>query len=383
MNNYIPRLIEDDVRKSAKTIPVIALTGPRQSGKTTLAKALFSDYLYQNLEFPDIRAFAENDPRKFLQQSKLMIIDEIQRVPMLFSYIQGLIDEDKSIKYVLTGSNNFALIHKITQSLAGRVALFTVLPFSLNEIKHSTIPLQDLSTSIINGWYPRVLADKNDPQIWYKSYIQTYLERDVRDLVAVQSIDRFYSFIRILAIRSGSILNYTEIAKEVGVALNTIKDWVSILRASYIIYTLQPFHSNIKKRLVKSPKFYFYDTGLLCSLLNINNPEALNDYPNYGIIFENFIISEYFKLQAVKNFNHSLLFYRDHNGREVDLIREQGSILELFEIKSNRTFNSNSLDTMRWFNENIKPAQSHSVVYGGDLSHSLNSGHLISWQDIT
>lgn len=383
MKSYIPRSIEGDVRISAQKMPVIVMTGPRQSGKTTLAKHIFPEYVYANLEFPDVRRFAEQDPRGFLLQSNTMIIDEIQRLPDLFSYIQGLVDEDSSRKYVLTGSNNFSLLHTISQSLAGRAALFTVLPFSIQEVRSAALLPPDLPTAILRGWYPRVVADENHPQEWYQGYIQTYLERDVRDTSSIYMMEQFYMFLRVLASRSGSIVNYAELGKEVGVASNTIRGWLSILQASYIVYMLPPYHANVKKRLVKSPKVYFYDTGLLCSLLGITRKEDVLQHPNAGVIFETFVISEYMKQQAREGRMHALTFYRDHAGLEVDLVSEQGKSLYLFEIKLHKTFSSEFLRNMKVFMQDIASDASMAVIYGGDISQQLTNATLVSWKDIT
>lgn len=358
------------------------MTGPRQSGKTTLAKHVFPEYLYANLEFPDVRIFAEQDPRGFLSQSNSMIIDEIQRLPDLFSYIQGLVDEDPSRKYVLTGSNNFALLHTVSQSLAGRAALFAVLPFSMGELRQAGLLSPDLPTAIFNGWYPRVIVEHNDPWQWYQGYIQTYLERDVRDVSSIHMIEQFYTFLRVLASRAGSILNYAEIGKEVGVASNTIRGWLSILEASYIVYALPPYHANVKKRLVKSPKIYFYDVGLLCCLLGIVQKEQVLQHPKIGALFENFVISEYMKERALRGRTHALTFYRDHAGVEVDLVSEEGGNLQVFEIKLHKTFSSDFLRGMKTFRDEIAPSASLSLVYGGEVSQQLSDGRLVAWKDI-
>lgn len=382
MNTYIPRIIESKIKDSVNLVPVIAMTGPRQSGKTTLAKHLFPNYLYVNLEFPDVRLMAENDPRFFLSQAKHMIIDEIQRLPDLFSYIQGLVDEDDSRKFVLTGSNNFKLLHFISQSLAGRVSFFTILPFSIEEIRQAKIPHSDLYENIFKGWYPRVIALHNNPFEWYQGYIQTYLEKDVRDTSSIHMMEQFYTFLQVLATHAGNALNYSTIAKEVGISPNTVRGWISILETSYIVYRLQPYHSNIKKRLVKSSKIYFYDTGLLCSLLSIKNKEHLSTHPFVGALFENFIISEYIKKQSLDGNISNLFYYRDVNGNEVDLVLKIGNVCSLFEIKLNKVFKTEFLRGINFFNKEVKLSESSSVIYGGDISHKIRDINLISWKDI-
>lgn len=379
---YIPRAIESKIKGSTKFVPVIAMMGPRQSGKTTLAKHLFPDYLYVNLEFPDIRLMAENDPRFFLSQSKHMIIDEIQRIPDLFSYIQGLVDEDDERKYILTGSNNFKLLHSISQSLAGRVSFFTILPFSIEEVRKANIFSTDLYENIFRGWYPRVVALHNNPEEWYQGYIQTYLEKDVRDMSSIHMIEQFYTFLQVLATHAGNALNYTTVAKEVGVSPNTIRGWISILEASYIVYKLRPYHSNIKKRLVKSSKIYFYDTGLLCSLLSIKNKEDLSAHPFIGALFENFIVSEYIKKQSIDDSIGNLFYFRDVNGNEVDLILNSGKTFSLFEIKLGKVFKTEFLKGINFFNKEVKLSESSSIIYGGDISHKVKDINLISWKDV-
>jgi predicted AAA+ superfamily ATPase len=382
MKTYINRLLEPFIKKTAETMPVIVMTGPRQSGKTTLAKHLFPDYLYVNLEFPDIRLFAEKDPRGFLKQSDTMIIDEIQRIPELFSYIQGIVDEDPSKKYILTGSNNFSLMHTVSQSLAGRVGIFSVFPFSISELRQAGMLSDSLNKTIFQGFYPRVIADGNDPVSWYQGYIQTYLERDVRDMSAIHMIERFYTFLRIIAMRVGSIMNYATIATEVGVAPNTIRGWITILEASYIITLLQPYHTNTKKRLIKSAKLYFNDTGLLCSLLGISNERDIPNNSLSGFIFENYVIAEYLKNEKIFAGSHNLYFYRDHEGNEVDMVSEHGIDLNIFEIKLNKVFSNDFVKGLKYFDSNIKIVKTRNIIYGGDISQKIGDVSLISWKDI-
>jgi len=377
---YIHRKIEQKIIDSAKTMPIIGITGPRQSGKTTLAKNLFGKFLYVNLEFPDDRAFADRDPRGFLSQSKQMIIDEVQQVPELFSYIQGFVDEDKERQYVLTGSNNFSLLEKISQSLAGRIALFTVLPFALTELKENTF--QNITEAEFQGGYPRVVVEGNNATEWYQGYIQTYLERDVRQITSIHMMDRFYKFIKILATRSGSTLNYSELSKESGVSVNTIRSWFSVLIASYIIYIIPPYFANLKKRLVKSPKFYFYDTGLLSSLLSIRDHKDLGSHALSGQIFENFIMSEMIKYEYINHRNHRLFYYRDHDGLEIDIVRENNNDLDLFEIKKSNTYKTDFTKSMNTLKSIMAKVKSQTVIYGGDKTmHDGNLG-IVSWKDI-
>lgn len=380
--NFINRDLSSKI-KAVRNTPVITITGARQTGKTTLAKELFPDYMYFNLEFPDVRNKAKLDPRGFLSQSNKMIIDEIQWVPELFSYIQGFVDEDKEKRYILTGSNNFNLLHKISQSLAGRVALFFIPPLSLHEIKKSNHLDKNLYKNIYNGGYPRIVNGSEKPEDWYRSYVQTYLEKDIRDTASIHMMDRFFIFLQVLATRVGNILNYTNIANEVQVSSGTIRDWVSILEASYIIYKINPYHENIRKRLVKSPKIYFNDTGLLCSLLNIRNQDDVQKHVFSGFIFENFIINEYLKKELLENNLHNLFFYRDHDGNEVDLIIErETNKVELYEIKLHKTFSKEFTKGLEFLSNELQISNTKNVVYGGDENYKINDANIISWRNI-
>lgn len=379
---FINRDIGLKIKRLSNT-PVITMTGARQTGKTTLARDLFPDYLYTNLEFPDVRSMAKNDPRGFLQQSDKMIIDEIQWVPELFSYIQGFVDEDKNKRFVLTGSNNFNLLHKISQSLAGRVSLFFIPSLSLHEIKASGNLSENLYQNIYNGGYPRIINGQELPEDWYRSYVQTYLEKDIRDTASIHMIDRFFLFLQVLATRVGSIINYTNIANEVQVSSGTVRDWVSILEASFIIFKVNPYNKNIKKRLVKSPKIYFNDTGLLCSLLNIKNSNDIKGHIFSGFIFENYIINEYLKKESLENNLHSLYFYRDHNGSEVDLIIEQGlDKIELYEIKLHKTFSREFTKGLDFLSTELGIENIKNIIYGGDENQKVKDVNLISWKNI-
>lgn len=366
--------------EAAKTTPVIGVVGPRQSGKTTLVKNLFSDFLYVNLEFPDDRAYALRDPRGFLSQSMTMIIDEIQQAPELFSFIQGFVDQDKARKYILTGSNNFALLEKVSQSLAGRIALFTVLPFSLSELPTGRVT--DSNTVQFSGFYPRVVVENNNPVDWYQGYIQTYLERDVRQITSIHLMDQFYRFLKILATRTGSVVNFSTLASETGVSVNTVRGWFSVLVTSYIIYTVSPYFTNIKKRLVKSPRFYFYDTGILCALLSIRSAQALDHHALSGQIFENFIVSEIVKSEYINHQTHTLFYYRDHDGLEVDLVREQENRLELFEIKRSKIYKTNFSDSMSVLEKLLPGVSQKNVIYGGDQTMRDQTTQILSWRDV-
>ena len=318
--NYIERAITSAILEAANYFPVITLTGPRQSGKSTLLRHIFSEVPYRSLEDPDVRLTVSTDPKGFLNQfQEGVIIDEVQRVPELLSYIQTIVDESPERKFYLTGSSNFALLNSVTQSLAGRTALFELLPLSLNEIREVDDG-KSIDALLTNGFYPAIWSGKNIPSLLYPNYIKTYLERDVRELLNVKNMEVFHRFMRLCAARIGSVFVASELANELGIAVNTINSWLSVLQASYIIYLLPPFHTNTRKRLTKSPKLYFTDCGLAATLLDIDSPETMNRDKMRGHLFENMVIIDELKKIFNAGKNTPLYFYRDSNGNEVDLL---------------------------------------------------------------
>ena len=366
-------------------MPVIVLTGPRQSGKTTLVKELFADYNYVNLELPKEREFAENDPKSFLKRFKGgLIIDEVQYVPKLFSYIQVYSDEAKiNGKYILTGSQNFHLMQSITQSLAGRAAIFNLLPFSIQELKAEKEIGDDYERLLINGFYPRVQADGVSPLYWYQSYIQTYMERDVRQLINVKDLSKFHLLIKLLAGRIGQILNNNSLANEIGIDIKTVKSWISILETNYLVLLVQPHFKNFGKRLIKSPKLYFTDVGLACNLLGIQNETQLETHYLKGELFENMIMMEYLKKYYNQGLQQQLYFWRDSNGNEVNLILEQGGKLQPIEIKSGRTMNSNFFKGLKRFDKIAgETVTSPQLVYGGWDSYEREGIDVLGWKDV-
>lgn len=366
MNTYIHRILSSKIEEAAKYYPVIVVTGPRQSGKTSLCRHLYPDYRYVNLENITIRATAAEDPTAFLESlGDTVIIDEAQNVPDLMSMIQVRVDENKSLRYVLTGSSNFSLLRAITQSLAGRAALFTLLPLSFREMSKEELdrPINEL---MWQGEYPRVIADQFPPQDFFQNYYNTYVERDLRDLLKLKNILSFDKFVRLLAIRVGSEFNASALAREVGVSSNTISEWLSLLATSYIAYPLQPYFANLSKRLTKMPKVYFYDTGLLCYLLSIENYEQLENHPLRGAIFENLAMGELLKSRYNKGKDPNLYFYREKSGLEVDAILVEGSSLHLYEIKAGKTLRPDFLDNIKALKKSINDVSASTVIYDGE-----------------
>lgn len=335
---YIDRQISDSILTAIKYYPAIIMTGPRQSGKTTLARHLFPDYTFVNIEDLSTRNRAIDDINGFLDSlGPRAIIDEIQNMPEMLSSIQARVDNDQSLRYILTGSNNFSLLHNSMQSLAGRAALFTVLPFSFKELSKSIL---DIPTSELmwRGFYPGTVSDLIPPDIFYRNYYGTYIERDIRALSQVQHLDKFQLFMRLCAARVGSEINLASLSVEAGVSAPTISAWISLLKASYIAYSLPPYFANISKRLTKTPKLYFYDSGLLCYLLGIEQPSQLDTHPLRGAVFENIAVTEMVKNRYNIAKEPNIYFYRENSGREVDIIEETPDGLNIYEVKAGATF---------------------------------------------
>ncbi len=378
----IRRELEKELNDACMKMPVVSLSGPRQSGKTTLARNTLHDFEYYNLENPDQRLLAQNDPRSFLKNAKTnkIIIDEAQFAPDLFSYIQVIVDEDVSARFVLTGSQNFLLNKRITQSLAGRVRILNLLPLSLSELVEGGYRYDNVFRYIFKGGYPRLYSTDIEPHKWLPDYIQSYLERDVRDFVQIKELSKFQIFLKLCAARIGQIFNYTDVSNAVGVSDFTIRQWLSVLEASYIIYMLPPYYENLGKRLIKSPKIYFYDTGLACNLLGFQEEGVIFSYYQYGSLFENFIMNEIMKCFTNKGERPKLYFWRESNGIEIDVLLEKGNKLIPIEIKSNQTFKSSFLSNINKVIKLPKARQWESgfAVYGGDDSY----GNIISWRNL-
>lgn len=377
----INRDISKKLRQLSQKFSIISVIGPRQSGKTTLVKNTFPKMKYVNLEEPDTRLYATQDPRDFLISSKNgMIIDEIQKAPELFSYIQSFSDASKkNAQFVLTGSENFLLQEKITQSLAGRVAILTLLPLSLNEL--STVQSHpDFDNYLFKGFYPPIYDRRLDPKDWYQSYIHTYIERDVRQIKNIPDLNAFNIFIRLCAGRIGQLLNLSSIANDAGISVNTAKSWLSILEASFIVFRLQPHFNNYNKRLVKSPKLYFYDVGLACSLLGIVSPSQVKTHFQLGALFENLIIAELLKFRFNKGNNSNLFFWRDKLGRELDCLFDDATKKISIEIKAGKTINADFMKGLTFYNTLTKNERTKSfVIYGGSTPQSRSKIKILPW----
>ena len=375
---YIDRQISDSILTAIKYYSAIIVTGPRQSGKTTLARHLFPDYTFVNIEDISTRNRALDDLNNFLDDlGPCAIIDEIQNLPELLSSIQARVDNDKSLRYILTGSNNFSLLHNSMQSLAGRAALFTVLPFSFRELRKSIL---DVSTSELmwRGFYPGTISDLIPPEFFYRNYYGTYIERDIRALGQVQHLDKFQLFMRLCAARIGSEVNLASLSVEAGVSAPTISSWISLLKASYIVYTLPPYYANISKRLTKTPKLYFYDSGLLCFLLGIEQASQLDTHPLRGAIFENIAVTEMIKNRYNIAKEPNVYFYRENSGREVDIIENTPDGLNIYEVKAGATYQTDFTKNLKYLQNLLPEVRSTTVIYNGD-THGKN---LLNIRDI-
>ncbi len=366
ITNYIPRQISASITEANKYYPVTILTGARQTGKTTLARHLFFDYSFSNLEDIDTRNAAVGDINSFLDSlGDRAIIDEVQNYPPILSSIQARVDADPKLRYILTGSNNFSLLHNSMQSLAGRAALFTVMPFSFKELSEGCL---DTSSDVLmyQGFYPGVISNGVPPHLFFKNYYATYIERDIRALSQVQHLDKFHRFVRLCAARAGTELNLSSIGVEAGVSAPTVSSWLSLMKASYIVYTIQPYYANINKRLTKTPKLYFYDTGLLCYLLGIETPQQLSTHPLRGAVFENMAVSELVKDRYNTDKDINIFFYRENSGREVDIIQVNPDGLHIREVKSGKTYQpdfSRNLDYLKGLLPDVKQS---TVIYDGE-----------------
>lgn len=380
---YIDRDIEAVVREAAQYFSVLCITGPRQSGKSTLLRHMFPDYKEFSLKDVYVLDYALNDPVAFLSQTaERMFIDEIQKAPMLMDYIQGIVDREPERRFLLTGSSNFEIMRNLSESLAGRAGVFELMPMSLSETKAHRRS-HELSQLLFDGLYPAVSAGKNTAKYFYPSYVKTYIEKDVRDLLNVQNQMQFLRFVKLCAARIGSLFNASELAVEVGVDSKTIGRWLSVLQASYLITLLPPYHENTAKRLVKSPKIYFNDTGLACYLLDIESPKQLDRDKMRGALFENMIVMEMVKHRFNRGKDGGVFFYRDSNQNEVDiLVKQEGEIMAL-EVKSSMTYHHSFEKSLRqlpaWINT---PVTQRTVVYAGEFENANADIKILNYNNL-
>lgn len=379
----VKREISGEILNSLDKYPVIAITGPRQSGKTTLSQMIKPDYTYVNLEDLTIRDFAKTDPKGFLDTYKNgVIIDEIQYAPDLFSYLQVYTDERKqSGEYIITGSQNFLMLEKISQSLAGRVAIFNLLPFSVKELKSGNFIFQDWEEYLLYGSFPRKWVNNIDAFNFYENYVKTYVERDVRMIKNITNLGLFQKFIQLLAGRTGQLFNQNSLGNELGIDNKTVNSWMNLLEASYIAFRLKPYHNNFNKRVIKTPKIYFYDTGLLAYLLGVRTVKDLQLHFAKGQLFENFILLEKMKQSWNNKTHEQFYFWRDTRGNEIDLLIERNQELIAVEIKSGKTIHQDFFKTLNQFKK-TKPDSLNFLVYGGNEMQKRSNCTVVGFNDL-
>ena len=385
----VPRTLRHKLRHLARRFPVVTVTGPRQSGKTTLCRMVFPAKPYVSLEAPDLRAYAQHDPRGFLaQHSSGAILDEVQRVPDLLSYLQGEVDaRPVPGRFILTGSANLALLQNVSQSLAGRTAVLTLLPLGHDEVLRFPDAPGDLFATLWRGGYPAIYDRRPKPADWLGSYVATYVERDVRQILNVTDLLAFQNFLRLCAGRSAQLLNLSALAADAGITHNTARAWLSVLEASYLAFRLPALHANVRKRLVKAPKLHFYDTGLLCYLLGILNPDQLRQHPLRGAVFETWVVSEIAKARLHRGRSPCLSHYRDRKGDEIDAVLDRGDGLVAVEAKSGQTVAADFFPPLARFDASIGQQQRRGplvrvVAYGGDRSEHRQECRVLPWNRI-
>ncbi len=380
---FIRRELENSIRVGAQQVPIIAIIGPRQSGKSTLAKEIFKNHVYLDMQDAELFEFANSDPKGFLNSYKNehgILIDEAQYAPKLFGQIK--VEADKNPKpgyFVLSGSQNFLLHEKISESLAGRVYFYTLLPLSIKELKNAGLLFEDVNEQIFKGFYPRVYQPHMNAQEYYENYILTYVERDIRTIKNIDNILIFQKFMQLCALRVGTMLNFTHLAANCGINVATAKSWLALLETSFILFQLAPYHENLGKRITKSPKLYFYDVGLAATLMGVNKEVITKKRDIYGALFENMVIVDIIKNFNAQNVRPSLTFFRDSNQNEIDLIIEVAGKIIPIEIKSSETMSSKFFATLNWFQEQTKNDHEPIVVYGGNEMQRRTKGIVIPW----
>ena len=382
-NLYLNRTMEDVINEASQYFSVISVTGPRQSCKSTLLKHLFPEIPRYSMKDVNVREFAEHDPVAFLHQHpKGMFIDEVQKVPQLLEYIQGIVDDNPDCRFLLTGSSNFELLHGLCESLPGRAGVYELLPMTYQESK-STMSEKSMDEFLYNGLFPAICAGKNKARLFYPSYVKTYLERDVRDLLKIKDQMQFMKFMKLCSARVGSIFNASELAGQIGVDGKTITNWLSVLQASYLVTLLPPYYENISKRLVKSPKLYFNDPGLACFLLDIESPRQLARDKMRGPIFENYVVMEVIKHRYNRGLLNGVYFYRDSNQNEVDiLLKEEGEITAI-EVKSSMTYHTSFEDDISQLSDWIKtPVVNKIIVYTGDFENTASDIKILNYRHL-
>lgn len=381
--DYINRSIEKVITEAAAYFSVISVTGPRQSGKSTMLKHLFPTFKKFSLKDLNVRDFAQNDPVAFLNQTNEgMFIDEVQKVPDLLEYIQGIVDDNPDRKFLLTGSSNFELLKGLSESLPGRAGVFELQPMSFVEARQQ-LAGKDINTMLFEGLYPAICAGKNKARFFYPSYVKTYLEKDVRDLLQIQNQLQFARFMKLCAARVGSLFNASEVANEVGVDSKTITRWLSVLQASYLVTLLPPYFQNVSKRLVKTPKLYFNDPGLACYLLDIETETQLDRDKMRGAIFENYVVMEVVKHRLNQGREGGVYFYRDSNQNEVDILLKQEGELTAIEVKSSMTYSASFEKSLKkidqWMEE---PVKQKVIVYNGDFENVAGDIKVVNYRNL-
>lgn len=383
---FIEREIEQNIRSGAIQVPALAIIGPRQSGKSTLVKKMFKDYVYLDMQDAEIFDFANNDPKGFLNNYKNevgIIIDEAQYAPKLFSQLKVEIDKNpRPGYYILSGSQNFLLHEKISESLAGRVYFYTLLPLSIKELKQASLLCDRPEDQVYKGFYPRTYQPQVNAQTYHENYVSTYVERDIRSIRNIDNILIFKKFMQLCALRIGSTLNFADLATNCNISVSTAKNWLALLEASFILFLLPSYHDNLGKRITKAPKLYFYDVGLAATLMGVDLETIIKKRTIYGALFENMVIVDIKKNLSAQGLHNVLTFFRDTNQNEIDLIIEKEGKTIPVEIKASETMNNSFFDTLSWFQGQIHNDQESIVVYGGNQNQTRSQGKVISWRDL-